>query len=127
MMESGLLFFQGAKGGRVEGIIDEWSSLCVSQIENMPPSDPRWPDGDQEMLKKVMRDYTDTEGYTLLKLDQEKYNAQRDEEGTLTPGALVDQWVLGYFKWKFPEEIAKQCPPLEGGAAFGSGDSGIGG
>src|SRR5262252_7186613 len=47
MMESGLLFFQGAEGGRVEGIIDEWSSLCVSQIENVPPSDPRWPDGDQ--------------------------------------------------------------------------------
>jgi hypothetical protein len=113
MIEGGFLFFQGAKGGRVEGIINEWSSLCVSQIENMPPSDPRRPDSDQEALKSVLRDYTDTEGYTLLKLEQDKYNAMRDEDGTPVPGALVDQWVLGYFKWQYPEDHDKQLPPLD--------------
>ena len=95
MIESGFLFFQGAKGGRVEGIIDEWSSLCVSQIENMPPPNPRFPDSDQDVLKMVLRDLTDTEGYTLLKLEQDKYNAMPDDNGTLIPGALVAAWITG--------------------------------
>ncbi|HWX43109.1 MAG TPA: hypothetical protein VN345_18330 [Blastocatellia bacterium] len=95
MIESGFLFFQGAKGGRVEGIIDEWSSLCVSQIENMPPPNPHWPDSDQDVLKRVLRDLTDTEGYTLLKLEQDKYNAMPDDNGTLIPGALVAAWTTG--------------------------------
>jgi hypothetical protein len=112
MLGSGFLFFQGAKGGRVEGIIDEWSSLCVSQIENIPPPDPRWPDGDQEMLKRVLRDYTDTEGYTLVKLEQDKYNAMPDANGNPLPGALVDQWVLGC-KMRFPKDRDKQWPPPE--------------
>jgi hypothetical protein len=112
MLGSGFLFFQGARGGRVEGIIDEWSSLCVSQIENIPPPDPRWPDGDQEMLKRVLRDYTDTEGYTLVKLEQDKYNAMPDANGNPLPGALVDQWVLGC-KMRFPKDRDKQWPPPE--------------
>src|SRR5215467_14174399 len=110
MLGSGLLFFQGAKGGRVEGILNEWSNLCLSQIENMPSPDPHWPDGDQEVLKTVLRDYTDTEGYTLVKLEQDKYNAMPDPEvGTPIPGALVDQWVLG-FKMRYPEDRDKQWP-----------------
>jgi hypothetical protein len=113
MIESGFLLFQGAKGGRVEGIIDEWSRLCVSQIENLPPSNPHWPDCDQEMLKRVLRGYTDTEGYTLLKLEKSKYNAMVDEDGTPVPGALVDQWMLGYSKMMFPEDYDKQWPPPE--------------
>jgi hypothetical protein len=112
MIEGGFLFFQGAKGGRVEGIIDEWSSLCVSQIENMPPSNPHWPDSDQDVLKRVLRGYLDTEGYTLLKLEPDKYNAMVDEDGTPVPGALVDQWIMG-LKTRFPKDYDKQWPPPE--------------
>jgi hypothetical protein len=112
MLGGGFLFFQGAKGGRVEGIIDEWSSLCVSQIENVPPSNPHWPDGDQEVLKRVLHDYTDTEGYTLLKLEQNKYNATPDDNGAPIPGALVDQLALG-FKLRSLEDRDKQWTPPE--------------
>ncbi|HYL98666.1 MAG TPA: hypothetical protein VEZ90_06905, partial [Blastocatellia bacterium] len=85
---------------------------CVSQIENIPPSHPRWPDSDQEMLKRVLRDYTDTEGYTLIRLEQDKYNALPDANGNPLPGALVDQWVLGC-KMRFPQDYNKQWPPPE--------------
>jgi hypothetical protein len=61
----------------------------------MPPPNPHWPDSDQDVLKRVLRDLTDTEGYTLLKLEQDKYNAMPDDNGTLIPGALVAAWTTG--------------------------------
>src|SRR5258708_34341372 len=113
MVGGGLLFCQGAKGGRVEGIVDEWSNLCVSHIPNLPPSVVPWPDSDQEMLKQVLHSYTDSDGaYQLIKLEQDKYNAMPDDDGTPIPGALVDQWVLS-MKMKLPEDRERAWPPPE--------------
>ena len=110
---SGLLVFQGAKQGIVQAVIDRWSSKCQSQIGNLPAPTVPWLDGDQEVLNEVMHGLSpDNFGYTLLKLEHDRYAGYANRDGTPLAGALVDQWQMSR-KMKFPECRDRDWPPPE--------------
>jgi hypothetical protein len=89
----GILIFQGAREGKVESIINQWSRQCLSQIQNLPDDVVSWLDSDQEVLNKVLRNHPESDGdYVLLKLERDKYCGFATEDDTETLGALVDQW-----------------------------------
>ena len=111
---SGLLVFQGSKGGIVESIIDQWSAKCLSYISNPPPPSPlwRWGEGDQEVLTSVLKAEKD-KPFTLSRLEYGKYCGEPDyKTGASKPGALVDQWMMNE-KMRFPRDRRRNWPPPE--------------
>lgn len=115
-MCSGLLVFQGKIGGTVETIINQWSSTCISYIENPPPPSPIWiyGEGDQEVLSTIVKNkITPGMGYTLCKLDYDKYCGEPNyKNGDPKPGALVDQWMMNE-KMRLPKDRERLWPPPE--------------
>ncbi len=109
---SGLLLFQGFRSGTVETILDLWSSVCLSQIQDLRPPTVPWLDGDQEVLNEVLQSLPDIRERVLLKLDHNKYVGYANNDGTTPPGALVDQWQMSK-KMKFPECRERNWPPPE--------------
>ena len=109
---SGLLLFQGAKGGPVEKIIERWSADCLSQIRDLRPPTVPWLDGDQEVLTEVLKGESLDAEYVLLKLEHDKYAAYANKDGTALEGALVDQWQMSR-RMKFPECRDRNWPPPE--------------
>lgn len=112
---SGLLVFQGSKGGAVESLIEQWSTRCLSYIRNPPPPSPLWPygEGDQEVLTTVLRMHGPTAQFTLHKLLYDKYFGEPNyKTGASRPGALVDQWMMNE-KMRFPKDRERDWPPPE--------------
>lgn len=111
---SGLLVFQGNKGGAVESLLDEWSARCLSYICNPPPPSPLWRhgEGDQEVLTTVLKDNLGRAPFTLHKLDYDKYCGEVNRRGEIKPGALIDQWMMND-KMRFPQDRNRNWPPPE--------------
>lgn len=112
---SGLLVFQGGKGGTVESIIDRWSTKCVSYICTPPPPSPVWQygEGDQEVLTTVLKSENASRSFTLCKLDYNKYFGEPDyKTGTSRPGSLVDQRMMNE-RMRFPKDRERNWPPPE--------------
>ncbi|HKD15202.1 MAG TPA: hypothetical protein VKE71_11780 [Candidatus Angelobacter sp.] len=95
-ISGGLLLFQGASAGIVQGILKQWSDTCLAHIEKLPdPPLVPWGDGDQEVLNQILKIPPYSRGYyILIVLDANKYCAIVDKDGIPVPGALVDQWVI---------------------------------
>lgn len=110
---SGLLVFQGERGGIVEKIIERWERKCLSDIQNLPEPTVSWLDSDQEVLSEVLRSTPQSDTpYSLIKLNFEKYAGIVNKDGTPLDGALVDQWQMSR-KMKFPECHEREWPPPE--------------
>ena len=110
---SGLMVLQGARGGAVERIIEQWSTACQSHIREMQAPTVPWLDGDQEVLTEVMQSVSGSNAdFTLLKLEHDRYAAYANNDGTTLPGALVDQWQMSR-RMKFPECRGRNWPPPE--------------
>jgi hypothetical protein len=111
---SGLLLFQGVSHGTMETILNQWSSVCLSHIQNLPdPPLVPWGDGDQEVLNQILKDRPDSNGNSILtRLDFSKYCAVVNQDGTPVPGALVDQWAMAR-KMKWPKDRSRDWPPPE--------------
>jgi hypothetical protein len=113
---SGLLLFQGVEKGIVETIMHQWSDICLSHIKELPAPPPNrpWPDGDQDILTKVLKNQPVSQtGYVVLKLDYDKYcGVPNYRDGTPKPGALVDQWMMNE-KMRLPQDRERNWPPPE--------------
>lgn len=113
---SGLLIFQGRRGGPVEKVIDAWAADCLAHIQVPISPSPffRGPQGDQCLLTKIVKNNSDgQEIYGVHKLSYEKYCGVPDfKTGARQPGALVDQWMMNQ-KMRRPEDRSKNWPPPE--------------
>lgn len=110
----GFLLFQGSRNGPVEGILKEWSDTCIAHIQKLPdPPIVPWGDGDMEVLNIVLKNRSpEAANYHLIELDAGKYLGIVDQDGTPSPGALVDQWMMAR-KMKWPEHRERDWPPPE--------------
>ncbi len=88
---TGLLLFQGSERGPVAGVPERWSDVCLEQIRNLGPPTVPWPEGDQEVLTKVLLAECPEMDATLrlLKLDHDTYCAFPP-----TPEAVIDHWMM---------------------------------
>jgi hypothetical protein len=112
---SGLLVFQGSKGGFVESLIDRWAARCLNYIGNPPPPSSLWRygEGDQEVLTTVLKAEAESGAFMLRKLEYDKYFGEPDyKTGTSKPGALVDQWMMNE-KMRYPHDRDRNWPPPE--------------
>jgi hypothetical protein len=110
---SGLVVYQGARQGVVENIMDQWSSRCLSEIQDLPPSISPWPDSDQEVLTAVLQNHLDADAdFVLLKLNREKYASCPTADCKLMQRGLVDHWGM-YLKVQLPEYRDRNWPPPE--------------
>lgn len=113
---SGMLVFQGAGGGVVQSILDQWSARCIGAIQSPPVASPYgpWNEGDQDVLTKVLHEApVANASYRLVKLAYEKYCGVPDyKTGKPKAGALVDQWMMGE-KMRLPEDRDRNWPPPE--------------
>ncbi len=110
-VSSGLLLFQGARQGKVETLIDLWSSKCVSEIKDLPPRMLDWHDGDQELLAEILKTHSNSDA-VLLKLENNKYAGYVTKYGVSRPGTLVLHWLMSARMWK-PENSDEVWPPPE--------------
>jgi hypothetical protein len=113
---SGLLIFQGMKGGLVENITDRWSADCLAHI-HLPLSPSSFipgPEGDQCLLTKIVKSsFRQSATCQLLKLQYAKYcGIPNYKTGAPKQGALVDQWMMNE-KMRLPQDRAKNWPPPE--------------
>jgi hypothetical protein len=109
----GVLLYQGVKQGVMENIIDQWSSKCVSQIQDLPPSTSPWPDSDQELLTAVLLNRPDSkDDFVLIKLDRDKYASCPTADCKLVQRGIVDHWGM-YLKMQMPENRDRNWPPPE--------------
>jgi hypothetical protein len=113
---SGLLMFQGRRGGPVEKVLDRWAADCLSHI-HQPLTRSRFvpgPEGDQCLLTKIVKGNLDEpNGYSVLKLSYQKYCGIPDRQnGAPQPGALVDQWMMNE-KMRAPQNRNQNWPPPE--------------
>jgi hypothetical protein len=113
---SGLLVFQGRKGGPVEAMIDRWAADCLAHIQ-LPLSPSPFvpgPQGDQCLLTRIVKNNSGVpQSYSVLKLSYEKYCGVPDyKTGDCKPGALVDQWMMNE-RMRLPEDRNKKWPPPE--------------
>jgi hypothetical protein len=113
---SGLLIFQGRRGGPVERVIDQWAEDCLSHIQLplLPSPFVPGPQGDQCLLTKIVKSSLDApNSYGVIKLSYEKYCGVPDyKTGDCKAGALVDQWMMNE-KMRLPEDRNKNWPPPE--------------
>jgi hypothetical protein len=111
---SGMVFFQGARHGKVEAIIEQWSNDCLQSIRNLPPPTVPWGDSDQEILTDVLNRTPDSSGeYVLLKLDEEKYGACPISRQKFARQSLVNHWDMGTHMKTAPESRNANWPPPE--------------
>jgi len=113
---SGLLLFQGRRGGPVEEVLNQWAADCLAHIQ-LPLSPSPFvpgPQGDQCLLTKIVKDnFGAPQSYSVLKLSYEKYCGVPDyKTGACKPGALVDQWMMNE-RMRLPEDRNKKWPPPE--------------
>ena len=109
----GIVLFQGAKGGKVESILDQWSAECLRQIQDLPKTDLPWLYGDGEVLRELLKSLPDTSGdYTMLRLEHSKYCGHITKYGSSRPGTLVIHWLMSAKFW-MPEDSAQPWPPPE--------------
>jgi len=112
---TGLVVFQGAKGGFLESLIDRWAAKCLNYITDPPPPSPlwQWGEGDQEVLTTVLKAESNSGAFTLCKLDYDKYFGEPDyKTGKSKAGALVDQWMMNE-KMRYPRDRDRNWPPPE--------------
>jgi hypothetical protein len=113
---SGLLIFQGRRGGPVERVLDAWAADCLDRIAVplMPSAFLPGPEGDQCLLTKIVKNNSgEQEDYGVLKLSYEKYCGVPDNKtNECKPGALVHQWMMNK-KMRRPEDRGKDWPPPE--------------
>lgn len=113
---SGLLVFQGRRGGPVEQVIDRWAADCLAHIQLQPSPSPfvPGPQGDQCLLTKIVKSNSRVpQSYSVLKLSYEKYCGVPDfKTGACKPGALIDQWMMNE-RMRLPEDRNKKWPPPE--------------
>ena len=113
---SGLLIFQGRRGGPVEKILDAWAADCLAHIQMPLSSSPFLPGPlcDQCSLTNVVKNNSGAqESYEILKLNYEKYCGVPDlNTGACKPDALIDQWMMNR-KMRRPEDRNRNWPPPE--------------
>jgi hypothetical protein len=68
---SGLLVFQGSKGGATEAIISQWSTKCLRHICSPPPAPNVWAQsgGDQEVPNTLLKSEIERAQFTMCKPD----------------------------------------------------------
>jgi hypothetical protein len=109
---SGMMIFQGASGGIIETILDQWSADCIRYIPLHPSLEP-WPEGDQDLLTTIVKNHVAAnKNYILLKLGYDKYCGVPDKDGKPKTGALVDQWMMSE-KMGLPQDRNLNWPPPE--------------
>lgn len=113
MIGSGLLLFQGARHGKVESIIDEWSTRCLSYVNHRPETASSTA-CDDDLLTEVLHSHPDSNAdYVLLKLEKRKYSGWLPaKDGKLLPSALVDHWYISE-RMESPELSDRAWPPPE--------------
>ncbi len=113
---SGMIIFQGARGGAVESILKRWAADCIAHIQLplLPSPFVPGPQGDQCLLTKLVKsDLAAPDKCTLLKLDYDKYCGVPDyKTGAPKPGTLIDQWMMNE-KMRLPEDRNRNWPPPE--------------
>ena len=110
-VSSGLLLFQGPKQGKVETLINLWSSKCLSEIRDLPARMLDWYDGDQELLAEILKRHSYADA-VLLKLENNKYAGYLTKYGVARPGTLVMHWLMSAKMW-WPENSNQGWPPPE--------------
>ncbi|HEY6252890.1 MAG TPA: hypothetical protein VI685_23270 [Candidatus Angelobacter sp.] len=111
---SGFLLLQGSGSRTVEGILKQWSDICLAHIQHLP-NPPLVPDGDgdQEVLSQILKLHPCSNGDSILMvLDPDKYCAFVGRHGVPLAGAVVEQWLLSR-KMKWPEHREREWPPPE--------------
>jgi hypothetical protein len=95
-ISSALLLFQGASRGTIETILNQWSDICLTHIQNLPdPPLVPWGDCDQEVLNLILKRRPRSNGYyILICLDSGRYCFFTDKGGVSRPGSVVDQWAM---------------------------------
>lgn len=113
MIGSGLLLFQGTRSGRVENILEQWSTECLDHI-NLPSDASRGHDCDDDILSKVLHTNPDADGsYTLLKLEKRKYSGWLPtKDGKVLERSLVDHWYMSE-RMELPDGHDRDWPPPE--------------
>ena len=113
MIGSGLLLFQGTRGGPVESLLDEWSSECLSRIQAATQV-PFSHECDDDVLTQVLHKRESVESdYLLLKLERRKYSGWMPAKGgKLLEKSLVDHWYISE-KMESPDTSQRDWPPPE--------------
>lgn len=113
-IRSGILLFQGVKHGKIESLINEWSSKCLNEIRDLPPRTLPWLDGDQEILDAILKALPEAEvDGILLKLDHPKYCGHLTKYGATRPGTLVIHWLMSARMWREENSDLPWPPPEE--------------
>ncbi len=89
---TGLLYLQGAPGGPVARAVARWTDICLQEIRDLPAPKVPWPEGDQEVLSRVIVEFGAT--IDLVRLDHDSYVGIPSADGSPTPGALIDHWMM---------------------------------
>ncbi|HEY6352090.1 MAG TPA: hypothetical protein VI636_22060 [Candidatus Angelobacter sp.] len=110
---SGMLLLQGNKRGAIAGLLDQWSDACLSHIQNLPPATVPWGDGDQEVLTEILKNFPESNGYTLLKLEEENYPSCPIMQGKFMLKSLIDHWDMGGYMKMPREQRNGSWPPAE--------------
>jgi hypothetical protein len=108
---TGLLLLQGSEHGPVAGVLEHWSDVCLEQIQDLGPPTVPWPEGDQEVLTKVLARCPQMDAtLQLLKLDHDTYCGV----GKACPEAVIDHWMMsgkmarrGRRDWPPPEHLRR--------------------
>ncbi|HEY6252891.1 MAG TPA: hypothetical protein VI685_23275 [Candidatus Angelobacter sp.] len=111
---SGLLVLQGSRQGAISALLDQWSAACLERIQNLSPASVPWGDGDQEVLTEILQIFPGSNnGYTLLKLEEEKYTSCPMVLDKFMHRSLIDHWDMGS-RMKMPQEQRDpDWPPSE--------------
>lgn len=110
---SGLLVLQGGKQGPISALLAQWSAACLDRIRNLPPATVPWGDGDQEVLTEILKNFPESNDYTLLKLEEEKYPSCPIMQDKFMLKSLIDHWDMGMNMRKPPERRDQSWPPRE--------------
>jgi len=85
-----LLLLQGSEHGPVSGVLERWSDVCLEQIRNLGPPTVPWPEGDQEVLTKVLAKGQEMDTtLQILKLDHDTYYGFPP-----SPETVMDHWMM---------------------------------
>jgi hypothetical protein len=111
---TGLLLLQGTEHGPVAEVLARWSRSCVAQIKDLGPPLVPWPEGDQEVLTRLLAQPPGTAaGFQLLKLDHDTYCGIPLPDGKPRPGALVDHWMMSAKMGRKNSKRGPDWPPPE--------------
>lgn len=113
---TGLLLLQGLEHGPVAKILARWSRACLEQIQDLGPPLVPWPEGDQEVLARMLEQSPRAETqetFQLLKLDHGVYCGIPSSDGEPHPDALIDHWMMSAKMGRPSSKRGPDWPPPE--------------